>query len=60
MKNNVSKIKIIKAKKGWELIDWRELYEYKDLFYFLVFLRRRTHHRRLPQRDALGCGNTDV
>ena len=36
MKNNVSKIKVIKAKKGWELIDWRELYEYKDLFYFLV------------------------
>ena len=36
MKNNVSKIKIIKAKKGWELIDWKELYEYKDLFYFLV------------------------
>ena len=36
MKNNVSKIKVIKAKKGWELIDWRELYDYKDLFYFLV------------------------
>ena len=27
---------IIKPKEGWQPIDWRELYEYRDLFYFLV------------------------
>ncbi|MEZ4681898.1 MAG: ABC transporter permease [Caldilineaceae bacterium] len=27
---------IIEPKKGWQLIDWRELREYRDLFYFLV------------------------
>jgi lipopolysaccharide transport system permease protein len=28
---------IIEPKSGWQLIDWRELREYKDLFYFLVW-----------------------
>ena len=27
---------IIKPKKGWQLIDFRELKQYRDLFYFLV------------------------
>jgi lipopolysaccharide transport system permease protein len=27
---------IIKPKKGWQLIDFKELVEYRDLFYFLV------------------------
>ena len=27
---------VIKPKKGWHLIDWKELIEYRDLFYFLV------------------------
>ncbi len=27
---------VIKPKKGWQLIDFRELVEYRDLFYFLV------------------------
>ena len=27
---------IIEPKKGWQLIDWKEIIEYKDLFYFLV------------------------
>ncbi len=27
---------IIKPKKGWQLINWKELWQYKDLFYFLV------------------------
>ncbi|MBI2852134.1 MAG: ABC transporter permease [Chloroflexi bacterium] len=27
---------VIKPKKGWQLIDFRELKEYRDLFYFLV------------------------
>lgn len=28
---------VIEPQKGWQLIDWRELYEYRDLFYFLVW-----------------------
>jgi lipopolysaccharide transport system permease protein len=28
---------IIESKPGWRLIDWRELREYRDLFYFLVW-----------------------
>jgi lipopolysaccharide transport system permease protein len=28
---------IIEPKQGWQLIDWQELREYKDLFYFLVW-----------------------
>lgn len=28
---------IIEPKNGWQLIDWQELREYKDLFYFLVW-----------------------
>ncbi len=27
---------VIKPKTGWQLIDWKELKEYKDLFYFLI------------------------
>lgn len=27
---------VIRARKGWQLIDFRELKEYRDLFYFLV------------------------
>jgi lipopolysaccharide transport system permease protein len=28
---------IIERKSGWQFIDWKELGEYKDLFYFLVW-----------------------
>lgn len=28
---------IIEPKKGWQLIDWKEIREYRDLFYFLVW-----------------------
>ena len=28
---------IIERKRGWQLIDWQELFQYKDLFYFLVW-----------------------
>lgn len=27
---------VIEPKKGWQVINWRELRDYKDLFYFLV------------------------
>ena len=28
---------IIKPKSGWQIIDWRELIEYRDMFFFLVW-----------------------
>jgi len=28
---------VIEPKSGWQLIDFRELWEYRDLFYFLVW-----------------------
>lgn len=31
------KVTIIKARPGWRLIDFKELIEYRDLFYFLVW-----------------------
>lgn len=27
---------VIEAKKGWQVVDWKELVAYRDLFYFLV------------------------
>jgi lipopolysaccharide transport system permease protein len=43
MSNNSNSLKtilnqtVIRPKKGWQFIDWRELREYKDLFFFLVW-----------------------
>jgi lipopolysaccharide transport system permease protein len=28
---------VIEAEQGWRLIDWRELWKYRDLFFFLVW-----------------------
>lgn len=36
-KNNSTSITIIKPAGGWEIIDFRELIEYKDLFFFMVW-----------------------
>ena len=30
------KVTLIKPRSGWQLVDWGELMEYRDLFYFLV------------------------
>ena len=30
-------VTVIEATHGWRLIDWRELWHYRDLFYFLVW-----------------------
>lgn len=35
--NQISHQIVIEAKPGWRLIDWRELRQYRDLFYFLVW-----------------------
>ena len=32
-----AKVTVIEPKKGWQLINFRELREYRDLFYFLVW-----------------------
>ena len=34
--DSTSQTIVIKPKSGWQLIDWRELIEYRDLFYFLI------------------------
>jgi len=33
---SLSQTIVIKPKSGWQLIDWKEIIEYRDLFYFLV------------------------
>jgi len=33
---SLSQVIVIKPKSGWQLIDWKELIEYRDLFYFLI------------------------
>jgi lipopolysaccharide transport system permease protein len=30
-------ITVIERRPGWRVIDWREIWQYRDLFYFLVF-----------------------
>ncbi len=37
LKNNKEHITIIKPTSGWQIIDFNELIEYRDLFYFLVW-----------------------
>ena len=37
MESNRDSVTIIKPKTGWQLIDFKELIEYRDLFYFLVW-----------------------
>ena len=34
--DSISRAIVIKPKSGWQLIDWKELVEYRDLFYFLI------------------------
>lgn len=36
-KKSSEKITVIEPKSGWQLIDFKELKEYRDLFYFLVW-----------------------
>jgi lipopolysaccharide transport system permease protein len=45
-------VTIIENKPGWQLIDWREIREYRDMFFFLV---RRDIRARYAQ-SVLGVG----
>jgi len=37
MSSEQDKTTIIEPKSGWQLIDWKELMEYRDMFFFLVW-----------------------
>lgn len=43
---------IIEPRSGWQLIDWRELWRYRDLFYFLVWRDIKTRYAQ----SILGIG----
>ena len=34
---NDNQTTVIEPERGWRLIDWRELWRYRDLFFFLVW-----------------------
>lgn len=37
---------IIQPRKGWQLINWKELTEYRDLFYFLILRDIKAHYKQ--------------
>jgi lipopolysaccharide transport system permease protein len=37
---------IIKPKKWWQLVDFEDLSEYRDLFYFLVVRDIKVHYKQ--------------
>ena len=43
---------VIEASSGWRLIDWRELWRYRDLFYFLVWRNVKVRYAQ----SILGIG----
>lgn len=43
---------VIEPKNDWKFIDWKELYEYRDLFYFLVWRSIRIRYAQ----SMLGVG----
>ena len=43
---------IIEPQSGWQLIDWRELWRYRDLFFFLVWRDVKTRYAQ----SVLGVG----
>lgn len=47
-----AEVTVIEAKTGWEFIDWRELWQYRDLFFFLVWRDVKTRYAQ----SVLGIG----
>ena len=43
---------VIERQSGWQFIDWRELWQYRDLFYFLVWRDIKTRYAQ----SVLGVG----
>ena len=50
--DSASQLTIIDAGYGWRLIDWQELRQYRDLFYFLVWRDIKTRYAQ----SVLGIG----
>ena len=45
-------ITVIEPRSGWQIVDWRELVEYRDLFWFLIWRNIKTRYAQ----SALGIG----
>ncbi len=45
-------VTIIEPKSGWRLVDWRELYDYRDLFLFLTWRQIKVQYAQ----STLGIG----
>ncbi len=45
-------VTVIERRRGWKLIDWRELYAYRDLFRFLVWRQIKVRYAQ----SAIGIG----
>ncbi len=43
---------VIEPRSGWQLVDWRELWHYRDLFFFLVWRDIKTRYAQ----SVLGVG----
>ena len=43
---------VIEPPRGWQLVDWRELWQYRDLFRFLVWRDVKTRYAQ----SILGVG----
>ena len=55
LQNSETRLKnkiVIEAESGWQLIDWRELWRYRDLFFFLVWRDVKTRYAQ----SILGIG----
>jgi lipopolysaccharide transport system permease protein len=51
-RSRATNVTVIAARSGWQLIDWRELWQYRDLFYFLVWRDVKTRYAQ----SILGVG----
>lgn len=45
-------VTIIEPKTGWRLVDWKELWDYRDLYYFLVWRGIKTRYAQ----SVIGVG----
>ncbi len=50
--SSAPELTVIEASSGWRLIDWRELWRYRDLFYFLVWRNVKVRYAQ----SILGIG----
>ena len=50
--SSAPELTVIEASSGWRLIDWRELWRYRDLFYFLVWRNVKVRYAQ----SVLGLG----